>query len=66
TSGRGSRSCSTVMSAMTSSPKACGQWATTPSLVWPDRFSQAMCNDSEGEEGESDALVAVTQLPTFQ
>ncbi|CAI5992008.1 unnamed protein product [Closterium sp. NIES-64] len=42
------------------------QWALALTLTSSQRDLQAMCNDSEGEEGESNALVAVTQPPTFQ
>ncbi|CAI5503205.1 unnamed protein product, partial [Closterium sp. Naga37s-1] len=47
------------------------QWALALTLTSSQRDLQvgaleAMCNDSEGEEGENGALVAVTQPPTFQ
>ncbi|CAI7803064.1 unnamed protein product [Closterium sp. NIES-53] len=41
------------------------QWALALTLTSSQRDLQAMCNDSDGEEGESNALVAVTQPPTF-
>ncbi|CAI5495017.1 unnamed protein product [Closterium sp. Naga37s-1] len=42
------------------------QWALALTRTSSQRDLQAMCNDSEGEEGESDALVAVARPPTFQ
>ncbi|CAI5991996.1 unnamed protein product [Closterium sp. NIES-64] len=47
------------------------RWALALSLTSSQRdlqvgYTEAMCNDSEEEEGESDALVAVARPPTFQ